>query len=220
MRGRFNNSVATFVSFKLIHVLVLGVLLKYISLFTCDTRIIFSSFTGGWSWGLASLSLTNSSSSCRKMLTHPNARVLRAEEGGLTTLPNPLLDGKQAADLGTARWVQLALPSRAEGRWHRGGWSPGLNTQDFQAGYSPAWLRHWNYLMDTIFIIITLMHHCGPTVLYCKKVTQAKHGPSICNYIHCSSKRRQLAECIPQKAIGGGQSSGVTFPFSSLLPEN
>lgn len=97
MRGRFNNSVATFVSFKLIHVLVLGVLLKYISLFTCDTTIIFSSFAGGWSWGLACLSLANSSSSCRKMLTHPNARVLRAEERGLTTLPNPLLDGKKAA---------------------------------------------------------------------------------------------------------------------------
>lgn len=68
--------------------------------------------------------------------------------------------------------------------------------------------------MDTIFIIITLMHHCGHTVLYCKKVTQAKQGPYICNYIHRGSKRRQLAEHIPQKAIHGGQSSGGIFPFS------
>lgn len=74
--------------------------------------------------------------------------------------------------------------------------------------------------MDTIFIIITLMHHCGHTVLYCKKVTQAKHRPYILNYSHCSSNRRQLVEHIPQKAIHRGQSSGVTFPFFSLLPEN
>lgn len=53
------------------------------------------------------------------------------------------------------------------------------------------------------------------TVLYRKRVRQAKHRPYICNYIHCSSKRRQLVECIPQKAIHGGQSS-----FSSLPPEN
>ena len=64
------------------------------------------------------------------------------------------------------------------------------------------------------------MHHCGHTVLYRKKITPEKHRPYLCNYIHCSSKRRQLVECIPQKAIHRGQSSGVTFPFFSLLPEN
>lgn len=49
-----------------------------------------------------------------KMCTHHNARVLIAEEGGLTTLPNTLLDGKKAASLGIARWVPPALPSRTE----------------------------------------------------------------------------------------------------------
>lgn len=60
-------------------------------------------------------SLTAPAPAVLKMCTHQNARVLIAEEGGLTTLPNTPLDGEKAASLGIARWVLLALPSRAEG---------------------------------------------------------------------------------------------------------
>lgn len=62
-----------------------------------------------------SFSLTAPAPAVLKMCTHQNARVLIAEEGGLTTPPNILLDEKKAASLGIARWVLLALPSRTEG---------------------------------------------------------------------------------------------------------
>lgn len=60
-------------------------------------------------------SLTAPAPAVLKMSTHQNACVLIAKEGGLTTPPNALLDGKKASSLGIERWVLLALPSRTEG---------------------------------------------------------------------------------------------------------
>lgn len=62
------------------------------------------------------------------MRAHQNACVLLAEEGGLTTLPNALLDdGKKAASLGIARRVPLAPPPRGGGLMARRRTEPGCN---------------------------------------------------------------------------------------------
>lgn len=50
-----------------------------------------------------------------KTRSHQNARVLVADKGALAVLPNIVLDGKKAANLGTVRLVLLAPLSRAEG---------------------------------------------------------------------------------------------------------
>lgn len=101
-RGSFYSSSATSDSPKLVHVQVLGALIKYSRLFTCNTLIIVPSFSGGWSWGP-----TCFFDSVLMMFTQQDAHAARAGERGQTTLRNTLSGGKQAADTGIERLVSL-----------------------------------------------------------------------------------------------------------------
>lgn len=63
-----------------------------------------------------SFSLTAPAPAVLKMCTHQNARVLIAEEEGLTILPNTLLDGKKAASLAWELQGGCCLPCLPEER--------------------------------------------------------------------------------------------------------
>lgn len=78
-RGRFNNSSATFISLKLIHLLVLGILLKYIRLFTCNMP---SSWEGAAEGLLASLWWCSGSSHTEDV--HTLGHTCHYSRGGTT----------------------------------------------------------------------------------------------------------------------------------------